>query len=351
MPNFNIIKEIEANNTFRVNQICSSFDLQTTKIKEHFIGNLQIENKEWNIGVIVGNSGTGKTTIAKELFGNNIVNYTYNEKSVIDDFNKEISVKEIFKVLNNVGFSSPTSWLKPYSVLSNGEKMRVDLARAILENKEIIIFDEFTSVVDRNIAKIGSYAISKSIKKTNKKIILISCHYDILEWLEPDWVFNTNNMEFKDTRGVLRRPTINLEIRECKSEMWKYFRKYHYLDTNLNKSAKCFVGLINNELVCFNATLHFPHPSSNKIKKEHRTVVLPDYQGISIGSKFSDYIAEYFKKKGFKYMSVTSNPAFINHRLKSNRWKLKRYGRLGNNNNELKKTSSKNRLTFSWEFL
>ena len=100
-------------------------------------------------------------------------------------------------MFNSVGFSSPPSWLKPYSVLSNGEKMRVDLANSLLQNKEIIIFDEFTSVVDRNIAKIGSYAISKAVRKQNKKFIAVSCHDDIIDWLEPDWVFCTNNMQFE----------------------------------------------------------------------------------------------------------------------------------------------------------
>lgn len=94
----------------------------------------------------------------------------------------------------SVGFGSVPSWLKPYSVLSNGEKVRADLARAMLE-KDFIVFDEFTSVVDRQVAKVASIAIHKAIKRLEKKFIAISCHYDILEWLEPDWVFDTNEMK------------------------------------------------------------------------------------------------------------------------------------------------------------
>jgi len=99
-------------------------------------------------------------------------------------------------MFNSVGFSSPPSWLKPYHVLSNGEKMRVDLARSLLSKKDIVVFDEFTSVVDRNVAKITSFAVSKSVRKTKKQFVAVSCHFDILEWLEPDWVFNTNTMSF-----------------------------------------------------------------------------------------------------------------------------------------------------------
>lgn len=139
--------------------------------------------------------GTGKTTIAKELFKDNIDNdFKYTSKSVIDDMPKQCSIEEISKMFYSVGFGSVPNWLKPYSVLSNGEKMRVDLARKLLE-KDFIVFDEFTSVVDRNVAETLCIATNKAVHKLNKQIIVISCHYDILNWLQPDWVFDTNEMK------------------------------------------------------------------------------------------------------------------------------------------------------------
>lgn len=199
MPTFDIIKENKADKTnFRVQNIIGMFDLQNEHIKEHFAGNIDIENLDWNVGVIYGASGTGKTTIANELFKENIIaDFDYNSKSVIEDMPKDKTVKDIVKMFNSVGFSSPPSWLKPYNVLSNGEKMRVDLANCLLSEKEIIAFDEFTSVVNREVAKIGSYAVQKAIRKNNKKFIAISCHYDIIDWLEPDWTFCTDTMEFQ----------------------------------------------------------------------------------------------------------------------------------------------------------
>lgn len=158
---------------------------------------MDIENLEWNVGIIYGASGTGKSTIAKELFGQNIFcDLKYDHQCVIDDM-PDKSVQDITKMFNSVGFSSPKSWLKPYSVLSNGEKMRVDLANAILQDKDLIVFDEFTSVVNREVAKIGSFAVQKAIRKMNKKFIAVSCHSDIIEWLEPDWTFCTDTMKFE----------------------------------------------------------------------------------------------------------------------------------------------------------
>lgn len=104
-----------------------------------------------------------------------------------------VPIDEIEKTFYAVGFGSVPSWLKPYSVLSNGEKMRVNLARAFLE-KDFFVFDEFTSVVDRIVAQTACIAMEKAIRRTNKKFIAVSCHYDILEWLQPDWVFDTNEM-------------------------------------------------------------------------------------------------------------------------------------------------------------
>ena len=195
---FNIIREIEFKESFRNKSIIGKFDLNPENYKEHFQGKIDLENKEWNIGLIVGNSGTGKTTIAKQLFGENIIKeYPFNRNnSVMDDMSKDKSVEEITQIFNKVGFSSPPSWLKPYEVLSNGEKMRVELAYNLLSDNELTCFDEFTSVVDRNVAKITSTCIQKTIRKLDKKFIAVGCHFDIIDWLEPDWIFDTNQMRF-----------------------------------------------------------------------------------------------------------------------------------------------------------
>lgn len=197
MPSFDIVRKIEPDNTFRVSSVIGAFDIDLEHTSEHFKGNLNIEGANWNVGLIVGSSGSGKSTIAKELFPDNYIKgYEYKAKSVIDDMPEHKTMREIEMMFTSVGFSSPPSWLKPYSVLSNGERMRVDLARSILEDNEIIVFDEFTSVVNREVAKTSSYAISKAVRKNGKKFVAVSCHDDIKEWLEPDWIYDTDLKEF-----------------------------------------------------------------------------------------------------------------------------------------------------------
>jgi ABC-type ATPase with predicted acetyltransferase domain len=226
MPSFDIVKKSKPKKSFRVSSVLNAFDLDIEKVKEHFKGDIGIEDKEWNIGLIVGGSGTGKSTIANEVFGDHFIKYDYKSEAVIDDMPKDKSIKDITKAFTSVGFASPPSWLKPYSVLSNGEKMRVDLAYCILQEKDIIIFDEFTSVVNREVAKTGSYAISKAVKKLNKKFIAVGCHSDIIEWLEPDWIYNTDEQRFFFARTNINDPKSNLKFTELAMNIKNKYGKY-----------------------------------------------------------------------------------------------------------------------------
>ncbi len=194
MPAFDIIKKSNIEKTFKVARIIGDFDIKLEHCDEHFKGEI-IYPANWQIGLIVGNSGTGKSTIAKQLYADYVnKEYVYSAKSVIDDMPKNKTVDEIEKMFYAVGFGSVPSWLKPYSVLSNGEKMRVNLARALL-NDDFVVFDEFTSVVDRIVAQTACIAVNKAIHKTNKKFIAVTCHNDVAEYLQPDWVFDTNLMQ------------------------------------------------------------------------------------------------------------------------------------------------------------
>jgi len=205
MPNFDIIRESKPVQSFRVASVMGKFDLQLNHIKERFTGSIDMP-KDWQIGLIVGSSGTGKTTISKELFPDSyITEFNYSAECILDDMPKDKSVDQITAMFNSVGFSSPPSWLKPYSALSNGQKMRVDLANSLLQDQELIVFDEFTSVVDRNIAQIGSFAVQKAVRKTKRQFIAVTCHFDVEDWLMPDWIFDTDSMTFRSNEGQKKK--------------------------------------------------------------------------------------------------------------------------------------------------
>ncbi len=148
--------------------------------------------KNFKIGVIVGSSGSGKSTLLKN-FGNEEIPVWESNKSIVSHFENP---DDAINKLGSVGLNSVPSWYKPYHVLSNGEKFRADLARKIKSN---CVIDEFTSVVDRAVAKAASVSLSRYVKNNNlENVVLSTCHHDILEWLEPDWVLNTDTGELMD---------------------------------------------------------------------------------------------------------------------------------------------------------
>ena len=350
MPAFDIVRKSAPPKSFRVASVMGTYDLQDNSVTEHFVGNIDLQ-RDWQIGLIVGASGTGKTTIARELFPDAYVEkFEYKAASLLDDMPKECSMSEITKTLTSVGFASVTSWLKPYDVLSNGEKMRCDLARAILSPEHLFVFDEFTSVVDRNVAKIGSFAMQKAIRKTDKQFIAVTCHYDVEDWLLPDWVFDTNSMTFRSNEGLKKnRPECKLDIYETKQKdyYWRIFRKYHYLSHSHNNAARVFVATLNGELCAFTSILSFPHPHISNAYRLHRTVVLPDYQGLGIGATLTTYVAQLYKDNGKRVITTTSNPARIAGLKCSKKWIATHVGRNSTNSATGKMQNKKTRKTFT----
>jgi ABC-type lipoprotein export system ATPase subunit len=317
-----------------------------------FEADLPIENIEWHVGLIVGPSGCGKTSLARELFGGQIVSgFDWpEEKSIIDGFPEKMGINEITGLLSSVGFSSPPSWLWPFRVLSNGEQFRATMARAMAESSGLIVIDEFTSVVDRTVAKIGSHAIAKAVRRRGFQLIALSCHYDVADWLEPDWIHEPATNEF--SRRFLRRPEIRLEVRRVDADAWRVFKRHHYLSGDLARSSRCFIALIEGQPAAFCSVISFPHPSRSGYR-EHRTVCLPDFQGVGIGNALSEFIAGVFRATGKPYFSTTSSPSMILHRAKSKLWKMKRkpYRKAAHHKAGMREKSSNLRITGSFEYV
>ena len=354
MPSAKFVVQSETGKSFKVNKVKSMFDCDMDIVKKEYDVDIPIENESWNVGLIVGASGTGKTTIAKKLFKDFLLfeGFEWKGKSIVDDFPDDLSAKEITEILSKVGFASPPDWLKPFAVLSNGQKMRAELARLIMEADKPFIYDEFTSVVDRQVACIGSAAIQKFVRKTDKQFIAVSCHYDIAEWLEPDWIYDVNKMQF--TRGGLRRPKIEIGIRKSQQHEWRLFMDYHYLSHAHNNAALKYIAEINGEPVAWCSLLHFPHPIVKNMKRIHRIVVKPDYQGIGIGGKVMSEISKKYKEKGFRVSLVTSSQSFVHSLANSKQWIMTRKpSRLQNTakSGVLAGSTSDARITASFEYV
>lgn len=322
------IRKTRVSSSPRARQLEAMFDVpyaETQTIK--WTGEVPIEQRDWNIGLIVGPSGCGKSTVAREMFGEPHVGgkrqFTWQGDSVIDDFPKDKTMEQIAEVCQAVGFNTIPAWLRPYEVLSTGEKFRVDVARLMLETPEdeTLVVDEFTSVVDRQVAQVASYAIGKAVRNANRKLVAVGCHYDVIEWLRPDWVLEPATMTFR-WESVQPRPQLEISISAVDYSAWRMFAPFHYLTADLNQSARCFVLFVNDSPAVFAGVLHRPHAKSHNIKGLSRIVTLPDWQGLGLAFVLMDTLASAYKAAGYRFRTYPAHPSLIRSFDQSKKWAL-----------------------------
>lgn len=281
-------------NSYRAARVKSLFNAESGCNFDLVIDGVDLSG-EWNIGIVVGASGSGKTSIGKQIFTENkIVNLSEGwsfDKPIVDDIAPDGDFNRVTGLLASVGLGDVPAWLRPFRVLSNGEQFRAGLARLICEKPAEAVVDEFTSVIDRQIAKIGAQAFQKAWRRENPsgKVVLLTPHYDILEWVQPDWVIDTNKKTFD--RGCPRqRPKIELEIRKVNGSYWRHFKPHYYLDLPMPIAAEYFVGAVDGELACHLAVSPWFHLNGYRAT---RLVTMPEWQGAGVGTRFLDAIAQY----------------------------------------------------------
>lgn len=321
MPTIDLIVESQISESVRAEQVSSMFDVpRQSKARLEWRGEIPIEDRDWNVGLIVGPSGSGKSTILNNTFGRP-AEFDWLGKSVIDDFDKKQTVEKIADICQAVGFNTIPAWLRPYGVLSTGEKFRVDLARRLLEGGALVTCDEFTSVVDRQVARIGSYAVQKFVRKNKRQFVAAACHYDLEEWLQPDWVFEPAIMRFR-WRSVQRRPPVDCAVARVPYKLWRLFAPFHYLTASLHPSARCFALFHQDRPVAFCGLLKRPHPLVKDIWGVSRTVTLPDFQGMGFASVLTGAVASAYKAHDARVRVYPAHPALIRIRQRSPDWNM-----------------------------
>lgn len=269
----------------------SRFDLEA---------DLPIEGLDWKIGAVIGPSGSGKSSIGRALFGSAAMWGPLDwpaDAPIIDAISPSGSFDAVTGALSAVGLGTVPSWLRPYGVLSTGERFRADLARLVCEAPARAVIDEFTSVVDRQIAKVGAHAFSRAWRRTGGQAVVLSCHYDILDWLQPDWVFDTRTGRFSG-RWLQRRPGIELRIVETDWRWWPYFEPHHYLKAPRMIAATCYVGFIGDEPV---AHLAVSTRQGMVEARACRLVVMPEWQGAGVGMRFLNAVCAAWRRGQNRY--------------------------------------------------
>jgi len=276
--------------TYRAARVKSLFNVESGA-EFSLRAELPLEGREWQIGVIVGPSGSGKSSLGRKIFGESAVidlRAGWPDAPIIEAIAPAAPFDAVPAALTAVGLGSVPSWLRPFEVLSNGEQFRAGLARLLCEAPDVAVVDEWTSVVDRQIAKVGSLAFAKAWRRTAGKAVLLSCHYDVLPWLQPDWVFDTATGQFTG-RCLWRRPRIDLELWQTGWEHWPSFEPHHYLKLGRMIAATCFIGTVKGAPVCHVAV-------SPRLDIGHmracRLVVMPEWQGAGVGMRFLNAVCQ-----------------------------------------------------------
>ena len=109
-----------------------------------------------------------------------------------------------------------------------------------------------------------------------------------------------------------------MEIHGCSPRLWDAFKQYHYLSHSIPPNCDCYAAVINGQPVGFLAVTH--GIGKTIYYRVSRVVVLPDYQGIGIGTRLSDWLGSILSGAGYRYYSRTSHPAMIAHRRRSLLW-------------------------------
>lgn len=176
----------------------------------------QVLGLDFQILAIVGASGSGKSTLLKEFeyYGKEPKEYN-NKKAIVSNFNTpdDASIR-----LSAVGLNSMPVWCRPRNVLSIGEGFRADLALNIESEK---IFDEFTSTIDRNVAKSTCNSIQRYIRDNElSNVVFCSCHNDYIPFLKPDVVIDLDEEKVYDCRGECLGETL---LSMCTSQQTKTY--------------------------------------------------------------------------------------------------------------------------------
>ena len=333
----------EPSETFRCVKAANSVDLDLKKKLRHDLTVTADLKSPFFVGAIIGNSGSGKTTLAKSIWGGakleSILDPTH---PIIDQFPDGMTYEDCVRVLNGIGLSQVPCWVRPAVTLSNGQRFRAEaalhIARACFGGtpatpESPIVIDEWTSVVDRTVGKVMSHCVQKMARRYKTPFVLCSCHYDVIEWLAPDWIVDCNRGEYEDRRSLRqeRSEHLHFDIREIDGKSWRYFNRYHYLSENLPGGRLFLYGLFHGQQqIGFQCFANYV-PSRKMMHMFHfnRTVIHPDYVGLGLGIELIDRTSAMMKTKGYEIMGKFTSTPIYKAMIKRSTWRLEHVELIG----------------------
>jgi ABC-type ATPase with predicted acetyltransferase domain len=149
------------------------------------------------IVAIVGPSGSGKTSllhrIEQQFAGGCMVSRVRfpEDSAIVDGVVPGASLGEALSILSSCGLGEPRLWLRRFDELSDGERFRARLARAIGRHAQSgsaapLLCDEFCSILHRRAARAVSFNLRKMVTRRMLSVVLAAGVDDLLVDLQPD---------------------------------------------------------------------------------------------------------------------------------------------------------------------
>jgi hypothetical protein len=206
--------------------------------------------QDFHIGLLVGDSGTGKTVFMKRFFGEAPQVQWRDDDAVISHFE---SPDDASRRLMSVGLNAVPTWLKPYKVLSNGEKFRATLARQIGDGATI---DNYTCITNRTVAASTSTSLARLIRRYGaggqaskrgegaeavgfRRVVLATSYPDIIPYLSPDWVIFTNSRRLVVNVSPAYGPAITVDWAVSNDAVHKLVYKFSKVRCMVTLYGKC----------------------------------------------------------------------------------------------------------------
>ena len=188
--------DTEVERTQRVLDVAEMFGLGLDDKQFTVLDGLKLDIKQGDVVYITGQSGSGKSTVLKEL------RQEYEKRGVKVAVASEIEmidqpiVDQIYpgnKLLSKtlelfsfVGLSDANLFLRKPSELSDGQRYRFMLAKMIESGSQVWMADEFLALLDGVTAKVIAYNIQKIARKVGATLIVATTHRDMVDDLAPD---------------------------------------------------------------------------------------------------------------------------------------------------------------------
>lgn len=178
----------------RILEVAESFGIGLEEKEFIVFDNLELTVKQGDVVYITGQSGSGKSLLLKDLDrqmrerGKKVVNLDHisldDSKPLIDQIGKDTN--DAIRLLGAAGINDAYLFVRKPSELSDGQRYRFRLAKAIETEAEVWVADEFLAVLDRVAAKVIAYSLQKTARRAKATVIVATTHTDMVPDLGPD---------------------------------------------------------------------------------------------------------------------------------------------------------------------